>query len=63
MAFSRDGYTLHSVEAELKGGRKQTIYFFAKSTPKRGEPCDLPAGYEVAQARTGMPVLRRLRGM
>ena len=30
-------YYLHKTEVTLRGGKTQTIYFFAK-----GEPCDLP---------------------
>ena len=35
-------YFLHSKDVELKGGRNQTIYYFAKD--ERAEACDLPAG-------------------
>lgn len=37
-------YYLHSTEVTLRGGKKQTIYFFAKveKNPK-GQPADLPA--------------------
>ena len=33
-------YFLHSKDVELKGGRQQTIYYFAKDS--RPEACDLP---------------------
>src|ERR1051326_9449918 len=60
MAFVKDGYTLYSRNVTLKGGRQQTIYFFAKGKPKSGNPTDLPNGYEVATTtRTGLPILRR----
>ena len=36
---------LHSKDVELKGGRNQTIYYFAKD--ERAEACDLPAGKQV----------------
>lgn len=38
-------YYLHCTEVTLRGGKKQTIYFFAK-VPKnaKGTPCDLPEG-------------------
>lgn len=54
-------YVLHTRDVELKGGRKQTIYFFSKkgNTPKSGNPCDLPGGKEVGiNSRTGLPFLR-----
>src|SRR5690242_5541457 len=63
MAFTKDGYTLYSREVVLKGGRKQSIYFFAKGKPKSGNPTDLPNGYEVATTtRTALPILRRKGG-
>lgn len=60
MAFAKDGYTLHTREVKLKGGRLQTIYFFAKSKPKSGRPCDMPVGYKVGKnPRTGLPYLKK----
>ena len=35
---------LHKTEETLRGGKPQTIYFFAKvEKNEKGEPCDLPA--------------------
>ena len=54
-------YYLHSKEVNLKGGRKQRIYYFA------GQVGDfaldsLPDGYEVMEnSRTGLPMLRKKR--
>lgn len=63
MPFTKDGYTLYSRTVTLKGGRQQTIYFFAKGKPKSGSPSELPNGYEVATTtRTGLPILRRKGG-
>ena len=63
MPFTKDGYTLYSRTVTLKGGRQQTIYFFAKGKPKSGAPAELPNGYEVATTtRTGLPILRRKGG-
>lgn len=51
-------YFLHSKEVELRGGRKQVIFFF--SGDDKGGLNDLPAGYEVMEnARTGLPMLRK----
>jgi hypothetical protein len=37
-------YYLHSTEVVLRGGKKQTIYFFAKvERNAKGHPVDLPA--------------------
>ena len=41
-------YYLHKTEVTLKGGKQQTIYFFAKTEKNdKGTPCDLPEDREV----------------
>lgn len=38
-------YYLHQMDVTLRGGKKQTIYFFAKDAKNaKGNPCDLPEG-------------------
>ena len=50
-------YFLHSKDVELKGGRNQTIYYFAKD--ERAEACDLPAGKQVVESpKTGLPFVK-----
>ncbi len=52
-------YYLHSREVTLRGGRKQTIYFFAREV-KAGAMDDLPGGYVVMEnSRTGLPMLKK----
>ena len=52
-------YYLHSRDVTLRGGRQQTIYFFAQ-TEKDGVMDELPAGYEVSEnPRTGLPLLKK----
>ncbi len=52
-------YYLHSKDVILRGGRKQTIYFFAR-TEKEGAMDDLPAGMVVMEnSRTGLPMLKK----
>ena len=41
-------YFLHSKDVVLKGGRNQTIYYFAKEA--KAGACDLPAGRSQAPA-------------
>jgi hypothetical protein len=54
-------YFLHSKDVILRGGRQQTIYFFAREE-KEGVMNELPAGYEVMEnSRTGLPMLRKAR--
>ena len=54
-------YYLHSKDVILRGGRQQTIFFFAREV-KDGALDELPAGYEVMEnSRTGLPMLRKAR--
>ena len=47
-------YFLHCKDVQLKGGREQRIYYFAKDS--RPEACDLPAGKTVVESpKTGLP--------
>ena len=61
MAYTYEGWTLYEREVTLRGGKKQTIYFFSKKTPKSGTPCnELPKGYKVGvNKRTGLPYLKK----
>ena len=65
MAFSvrsgktGDEYYLHKREVTLRGGRKQTIYFFARDV-RPGAQDSLPAGYMTMEnKRTGLPMLKK----
>jgi YHS domain-containing protein len=51
-------YYLHSRDQLLKGGHRQTIYFFA-SQAKDGVLNEVPQGYQVTEARTGLPILAK----
>jgi len=52
-------YYLHSKDVTLRGGKLQTIYYFAKDV--RPEAIDsLPSGYQVAEnPRNGFLTLKR----
>jgi len=53
-------YYLHSREVQLRGGKKQTIYFFARDV-RPGAVDAVPAGYKVVEtAKTGMPILKKV---
>ncbi|MCA9350049.1 hypothetical protein KC853_03295 [Candidatus Saccharibacteria bacterium] len=64
MAYSQTNsrgqtYYLHRREVTLKGGRKQTIYFFAKE-PKDGAIDAVPEGYQVIEnQKTGLLILKK----
>lgn len=52
-------YYLHSRVVELKGGRKQTIYYFAREI-RPGALDSLPDGYKIVETpKTGMPILKK----
>ncbi|MGD1009283.1 MAG: hypothetical protein ABR951_03930 [Candidatus Aminicenantales bacterium] len=52
-------YYLHSKDVNLKGGRKQTIYYFARDV-RPGALDAVPAGYMVMETtKTGMPILKK----
>ena len=51
-------YYLHSKDVTLRGGKQQTIYFFARDV-RDGALDEVPEGKEVMETkRTGMPVLK-----
>jgi len=52
-------YYLHSKKVNLKGGREQTIFYFARDI-RPGALDDVPAGYKVIETtKTGMPILKK----
>ena len=51
-------YILHASTRTLKSGGTQTLYYFAK-TEKPGALDGVPAGYEVQETSTGLPVLKK----
>jgi hypothetical protein len=51
-------YFLHKRDTELKNGRTQTIYFFAKEV-KEGAIDAVPEGYMVSESKNGLPVLKK----
>ena len=51
-------YILHSKTTTLKNGREQTLYFFAKDE-RDGSLDAVPEGYQVAETKNGLPVLKK----
>jgi len=51
-------YYLHGKSTTLKNGHQRTIYFFAKEE-KDGALDRVPEGYEVAESKNGLPVLKK----
>ncbi len=64
MAFSYTNakdrtYFLHNKETQLKNGRTQTIYFFAKDVREDDALDAVPEGYVVSETKNGLPVLKK----
>ena len=52
-------YYLHFKDVNLKGGRMQRIYYFARDI-RDGALDDVPGGFQVIETeRTGMPILKK----
>jgi hypothetical protein len=52
-------YFLHYKDVNLKGGRLQRIYFFARDI-RAGSLDEVPGGFRVIETeRTGMPILKK----
>jgi hypothetical protein len=52
-------YYLHFRDVNLKGGRTQRIYFFARDI-RQGSLDSIPAGYKAVETKkTGMPILKK----
>ncbi|OGX04779.1 MAG: hypothetical protein A3G87_02950 [Omnitrophica bacterium RIFCSPLOWO2_12_FULL_50_11] len=52
-------FYLHKKDVTLRGGRQQTIYYFAGAV-KEGAIDSLPAGYMIGEnSKTGLPILKK----
>jgi hypothetical protein len=52
-------YYLHAKVTKRADGSQSKLFYFSK-TPKPGETLDtVPAGYQVAEMKTGLPVLKK----
>ncbi len=52
-------YYLHGKTSVTSTGKTRTLYFFAKEVKPEGSLDAIPAGYEVAESKTGLPVLKK----
>ena len=54
-------YYLHTKDVTLRGGRKQTIYYFAREVKAKDALEAMPAGRKVVEnKRTGLPMLKKV---
>lgn len=53
-------YYLHHKNVTLRGGRRQTIYYFARKEKDEGGLAAIPEGYKVVESkRTALPLLKK----
>jgi hypothetical protein len=51
-------YYLHANVRKLASGKEQKLYYFAQEV-KAGAIDAVPAGYQVVESSTGLPLLKR----
>lgn len=67
MAYSHtnskgQSYFLHTKDVTLRGGRKQTIFYFAREVRGKDALNAMPAAYTVVEnKRTGLPMLKKIK--
>ncbi len=55
-------YYLHTKRSMTSTGKERVLFYFSKEL-KEGEALDaVPAGYSVAEMKTGLPVLKKAGG-
>ncbi len=54
-------YYLHTKKSMTSTGKERTLFFFAKEI-KEGSLDAVPAGYDVVEMKTGLPVLKKAGG-
>ena len=54
-------YYLHTKKSTTSTGKERTLFFFAKEV-KEGTLDSVPAGYDVVEMKTGLPVLKKAGG-
>ena len=55
-------YYLHAKKTMSSGGKERTLFYFSKEQ-RPGETLEaVPAGYTVAEMKTGLPVLKKSEG-
>ncbi len=52
-------YYLHTRKTMAASGKERTLFFFAKEI-KDGSMDAVPAGYQVVEMKTGLPVLKKV---
>ena len=53
-------YYLHTKKSTTSTGKERTLFYFSKELKPDGALNEVPAGYEVAEMKTGMLVLKKV---
>ena len=54
-------YYLHTKKSMTSTGKERILFFFSKEI-KEGTLDEVPAGYNVVEMKTGLPVLKKIGG-
>ena len=53
-------YYLHTKKSMTSTGKERTLFYFSKELKENEALNEVPAGYEVAEMKTGMLVLKKV---
>jgi len=53
-------YFLHTKKSMTSTGKERTLFYFSKELKENEALNEVPAGYEVAEMKTGMLVLKKV---
>ena len=55
-------YYLHTKKSTTSTGKERTLFYFSKELKEQDALDAVPAGYSVAEMKTGLPVLKKSDG-
>jgi hypothetical protein len=55
-------YYLHTKKSVTSTGKQRTLFYFSKELRQEDSLDAVPAGYTVAEMKTGLPVLKKADG-
>jgi hypothetical protein len=55
-------YYLHTKKSTTSTGKERTLFYFSKELKENDALDAVPAGYSVAEMKTGLPVLKKSDG-
>ena len=55
-------YYLHTKKSTTSSGKERTLFYFSKELKDQEALDAVPAGYDVVEMKTGLPVLKKSAG-